>query len=190
MEIKMLNKSYGFMMLFILIFTGYTFTDQIPNVENTDKAKAINTKEIVTMENAKILYNSSVILDSDGSFSNYDKVTGLTYDINMRALPLDPKELVSKPFDDKKVISFKLVEVPGKKNMLSDGGFIVEFKNISDAEQFNLDYNLVPKYQTSNANIYKTNNFKTLPALMDLLKNDERVQLVELDLIDPYIVLQ
>jgi len=189
----MLNKYYGFMMLFILIFTGYTFTDQIPNIENTDKAKAINTKEIVTMENANILYNSSVILNNDGSFSNYDKVTGLTYDINMRALPSDPKELVSKPFDDiddKKVISFKLVEVPGKKNMLSDGSFIVEFKNISDAEQFNLDYNLVPKYQMSNTNIYKTNNFKTLPALMDLLKNDERVQLVELDLIDPYIVLQ
>ena len=186
----MLNKSYGFMMLFILIFTGYTFSDQIPNVENTDKAKAINTKEIVTMENAKILYNSSVILNSDGSFSNYDKVTGLTYDINMRALPSDPKELVSKPFDDKKVISFKLVEVPGKKNMLSDGGFIVEFKNISDAEQFNLDYNLEPRYEMPTAISYKSNNFETLQAFINTLEDDERVESVELDLIDPYIQVQ
>ena len=189
MEIKMLNKSYGFMMLFILTFAGYTFTDQIPNVKNTDKAKAINKQEIVTMVNAKILYNSSVILNTDGSFSNYDKLTGLTYDINMRE-PSDPKELAFKPFDDKKVTSFKLVEVPGKKNMVSDGGFIVEFKNISDKEQFNLDYNLVPKYQMSNANIYKSDNFQTLQALIDMLENDKRVESVELDLIDPNIALQ
>ena len=39
------------------------------------------------------------------------------------------------------------------------------------------------------ANSYKTDDFKSLPALLDILKNDERVQLVELDLIDPYIGL-
>ena len=85
---------------------------------------------------------------------------------------------------------FRLVEVTGKNNLITDGSFVVYFKDPSDKQKFNSDYQLQPKYEMPNANTYKTNNFKTLPALMDILKNDERVQLVELDLIDPYIVLQ
>ena len=85
---------------------------------------------------------------------------------------------------------FRLVQIPGKNNLITDGSFVVYFKDPSDKQQFNSDYQLQPKYEMLNANTYKTNNFKTLPALIDLLKNDERVQLVELDLIDPYIVLQ
>lgn len=85
---------------------------------------------------------------------------------------------------------FRLVEVLGKNNLITDGSFVVYFKDPSDKQQFNSDYQLQPKYEMPNANTYKTNDFKTLPALMDTLKNDQRVQLVELDLIDPYIVLQ
>jgi hypothetical protein len=85
---------------------------------------------------------------------------------------------------------FRLVEVPGKNNLITDGSFVVYFKDPSDKQQFNSDYQLQPKYEMPNANTYKTNDFKALPALMDILKNDERVKLVELDLINPYIVLQ
>lgn len=85
---------------------------------------------------------------------------------------------------------FRLVEVLGKNNLITDGSFVVYFKDPSDKQQFNSDYQLQAKYEMPNANTYKTNDFKTLPALMDTLKNDQRVQLVELDLIDPYIVLQ
>ena len=85
---------------------------------------------------------------------------------------------------------FRLVEVLGKNNLITDGSFVVYFKDPSDKQQFNSDYQLQAKYEMPNANTYKTNDFKTLPALMDTLKNDQRVQLVELDLIDPYIALQ
>jgi hypothetical protein len=85
---------------------------------------------------------------------------------------------------------FRLVEVTGKNNLITDGSFVVYFKDPSDKQKFNSDYQLQPKYEMRNANTYKTNDFKALPALMDILKNDQRVQLVELDLINPYIVLQ
>jgi hypothetical protein len=85
---------------------------------------------------------------------------------------------------------FRLVEIPGKSNLITDGSFVVFFKNSEDKQQFNLDYNLLPKYEMSNASTYKSDNFKTLQTLLDMLENDERVQLIELDLIDPYIVLQ
>ena len=85
---------------------------------------------------------------------------------------------------------FRLVEVTGKNNLITDGSFVVYFKDPSDKQKFNSDYQLQPKYEMPNANTYKTNDFKALPALMDILKNDQRVQLVELDLINPYIVLQ
>ena len=186
----MLNKSFKLRMLFILTFAGYTFTDQIPNVTNTDKAKAINQKEIVTVVNAKILNNSSVILNSDGSFSNFDKVTGVTSNLDILSPPSDPRELVYKPFDDKKVTSFKLVEVPGKKNMVSDGGFIVEFKNISDKEQFNIDFSLVSKFESSNRSIYFSKGFNGLDELINDMRSDSRVLSVELNLIDPYIKSQ
>jgi len=189
-KIKMLNKSLKLRMLFILTFAGYTFTDQIPNVTNTDKAKAINQKEIVTVVNAKILNNSSVILNSDGSFSNFDKVTGVTSNLDILSPPSDPRELVYKPFDDKKVTSFKLVEVPGKKNMVSDGGFIVEFKNISDKEQFNIDFSLVSKFESSNRSIYFSKGFNGLDELINDMRSDSRVLSVELNLIDPYIKSQ
>jgi len=189
-KIKMLNKSFKLRMLFILTFAGYTFTDQIPNVTNTDKAKAINQKEIVTVVNAKILNNSSVILNTDGSFSNYDKVTGVTSNLDILSPPSDPRELVYKPFDDKKVTSFKLVEVPGKKNMVSDGGFIVEFKNISDKEQFNIDFSLVSKFESSNRSIYFSKGFNGLDELINDMRSDSRVLSVELNLIDPYIKSQ
>ena len=189
-KIKMLNKSLKLRMLFILTFAGYTFTDQIPNVTNTDKAKAINQKEIVTVVNAKILNNSSVILNSDGSFSNFDKVTGVTSNLDILSPPSDPRELVYKPFDDKKVTSFKLVEVPGKKNMVSDGGFIVEFKNISDKEQFNIDFSLVSKFESSNRSIYFSKGFNGLDELINDMRSDSRVLSVELNLIDPNIKSQ
>jgi len=189
-KIKMLNKSFKLRMLFILTFAGYTFTDQIPNVTNTDKAKAINQKEIVTVVNAKILNNSSVILNSDGSFSNFDKVTGVTSNLDILSPPSDPRELVYKPFDDKKVTSFKLVEVPGKKNMVSDGGFIVEFKNISDKEQFNIDFSLVSKFESSNRSIYFSKGFNGLDVLIKDMRSDSRVLSVELNLIDPNIKSQ
>ena len=189
-KIKMLNKSFKLRMLFILTFAGYTFTDQIPNVTNTDKAKAINQKEIVTVVNAKILNNSSVILNSDGSFSNFDKVTGVTSNLDILSPPSDPRELVYKPFDDKKVTSFKLVEVPGKKNMVSDGGFIVEFKNISDKEQFNIDFSLVSKFESSNRSIYFSKGFNGLDELINDMRSDSRVLSVELNLIDPNIKSQ
>ena len=189
-KIKMLNKSLKLRMLFILTFAGYTFTDQIPNVTNTDKAKAINQKEIVTVVNAKILNNSSVILNSDGSFSNFDKVTGVTSNLDILSPPSDPRELVYKPFDDKKVTSFKLVEVPGKKNMVSDGGFIVEFKNISDKEQFNIDFSLVSKFESSNRSIYFSKGFNGLDVLIKDMRSDSRVLSVELNLIDPNIKSQ
>ena len=106
----------------------------------------------------------------------------------------EPKDILNNQTKSTKVsdneTGFRLVEIPGKNYLVSDGSFVVFFKNSSDIKQFNLDYNLLPKYEMPNANTYKSDNFKTLQDLIDMLENDERVKSVELDLIDPYIVLQ
>ena len=82
--------------------------------------------------------------------------------------------------------------MPSKELLITDGSFIVTFKNSNDSNQFTSDYNLNANLQTQfqipNTAIYNWSQISTLEALMNNLRNDPRVIKVELDLINPYIV--
>lgn len=163
-------------------------------IKNESAVKSNTSYQTIKRENEiKILQNSVVIINTNPLFkdiSGVPKVGNFIFEKSPNKL----KDILNNKNQSVDIVNyetgFRLVEIPGKSNLITDGSFVVYFKDPSDKQQFNSDYQLQPKYEMPNANTYKTNNFKTLPALMDILKNDERVQLVELDLIDPYIVLQ
>jgi hypothetical protein len=71
--------------------------------------------------------------------------------------------------------------------MISDGSFIVGFKDISDQERFAEDFNLVIKSNFRNKAAYFSKGFNGLEELIKDIKNDSRVSSFELDLIDPNI---
>lgn len=182
----------------LIFFTTVIFFS--PEVLSNDEIKnesAINSNTInstLKRENEiKILQDSVVIVNSNPLFKDISGVPKVGNFI-FEKTPIKLKDVLINKNQSIDIANyetgFRLVEIPGKSNLITDGSFVVYFKDSSDKQQFNSDYQLQPKYEMPNANTYKTDDFKTLPALMDILKNDERVQLVELDLIDPYIGIQ
>ena len=162
--------------------------------KNEFATKGVISNEIVERKkDIQILEDSIVIRNTNPLFENISGVPGVGNFI-FEKIPNKLKYILNNKTQSTEVSiyesGFRLVEIPGKSNLITDGSFVVFFKNSEDKQQFNLDYNLLPKYEMSNASTYKSDNFKTLQTLLDMLENDERVQLVELDLIDPYIVLQ
>ena len=183
------------LILFLIFITTHQFIagDQIKNefasqLPLSDQEYSRNVLPEIILD--------SVVIDNRNknitSLSGVKSIGHFLYEVkpNQLANFIEKQARLDSNIISKKELNFRLVSLPGKDFLISDGSFIVYFKDPSDKQQFNSDYQLQPKYEMPNANTYKTNNFKTLPALMDILKNDERVQLVELDLIDPYIVLQ
>ena len=143
-----------------------------------------------------ILKDSFVVLNKSGMFSN---ISGVKKAGNY-VYELKPDKLQSKITQDQirleslnsssSVTKYKLVQIPGKNFLISDGSFIVRFKNPRDKEELALDYNLTPKYQMPDATSYVSKDFSGLEALIKRIESDRRVLSVELDLIDPYIQLQ
>ena len=74
--------------------------------------------------------------------------------------------------------------------MISDGSFIIEFKNKIDKERFNMDYSLETKFVMGERTAYHSEGFKNLENLFDQFQKDERIISYELDLIDPNIALR
>ena len=182
---------------FIFITTVIFFSPEVLTDDELRNEFAISSSKsnliLERKDEIKILQDSVVIMTKTSLLNDIPDVTR----VGSFIFEETPNKLINilnnktQSIDiDNYETGFRLVEIPGKNNLITDGSFVVYFKDPSDKQQFNSDYQLQPKYEMPNANTYKTNNFKTLPALMNILKNDERVQLVELDLIDPYIVLQ
>jgi len=183
------------LILFLIFMTTHQFItgDQIKNefasqLPSSDQEYSRNVSPEIILD--------SVVIDNRNknitSLSGVKSIGHFLYEVkpNQLANFIDKQARSDSNIISKKESNFRLVSLPGKDFLISDGSFVVFFKDPSDKQQFNTDYQLQPKYEMPDANSYKTDDFKSLSALLDILKNDERVQLVELDLIDPYIVLQ
>ena len=182
---------------FIFITTVIFFSPEVLSDDELKNERATNSNKsnsILERKNEiKILQDSVVITNSNPLFkdiSGVPKVGNFIFEKSPNKL----KDILNNKNQSVDIVNyetgFSLVEIPGKSNLITDGSFVVYFKDPSDKQQFNSDYKLLPKYEMPNANTYKTIDFKALSTLIDILKNDERVQFVELDLIDPYIGLQ
>jgi hypothetical protein len=182
---------------FIFITTVIFFSPEVLSDDELKHEYATNSNKsnsILERKNEiKILQDSVVITNSNPLFkdiSGVPKVGNFIFEKSPNKL----KDILNNKNQSVDIVNyetgFRLVEIPGKSNLITDGSFVVYFKDPSDKQQFNSDYKLLPKYEMPNANTYKTIDFKALSTLIDILKNDERVQFVELDLIDPYIGLQ
>ena len=183
------------LILFLIFMTTHQFItgDQIKNefasqLPSSDQEYSRNVSPEIILD--------SVVIDNRNknitSLSGVKSIGHFLYEVkpNQLANFINKQARSDSNIISKKESNFRLVSLPGKDFLISDGSFVVFFKDPSDKQQFNTDYQLQPKYEMPDANSYKTDDFKSLPALLDILKSDERVQLVELDLIDPYIGLQ
>ena len=92
--------------------------------------------------------------------------------------------LLSFEFDTNKKLKVALIG-KSKKIMITNGSFIVEFKDINDQNKFSEDYDLIviqksPKYIT-----FKSKTFSGINDLIKTINQDTRVNSIELNLIDP-----
>jgi hypothetical protein len=192
MEDNMKNIKCIFALVIILISPVSSSDGLIKN--EFARKKDISVDILERQTNPKILIDSVVIKNKSNLFKSVPGATRIgdfVYGKNpdkLKEFLLDNQAQSTKSsvFES----SFRLVEIPGKNNLITDGSFIVFFKNSLDKEQFNLDYNLVPRYEMPAAISYKSDNFETLQAFINTLEDDERVESIELDLIDPYIQVQ
>ncbi len=192
MEGNVRNIKYIFALAIILI-SPVSFSDGLIKNEFAIK-KDISGDMLERQTNPKILIDSVVIKNKSNLIKSVPGITRIG-DFVYEKTPDKLKEfLLDNQGQSAKFSSFesnfRLVEIPGKNNLITDGSFIVFFKNSLDKAQFNLDYNLDPRLEMPTATSYKSDNFETLQAFINTLEDDERVESVELDLIDPYIQVQ
>lgn len=192
MEDNMKSIRFTFTMIMIIIAPFSNANDEIKN-EFASK-KEISSAKLQRQTTPIILIDSIVIKNKNNLFDNVPGTTKVGNFIfekksnNLKeALLKTNNQSINYSDSDAR---FRLVEIKGKNDLITDGSFIVFFNNSLDKEQFNFDYNLIPKYEMPTATSYRSNNFETLQTFLITLKDDKRVKLVELDLIDPYIEVQ
>lgn len=187
-------KKYKPMTLFFIIFISFHSYGEnlIKNVYISDKGTTsfISQREV----NPIILVDSIVIKSKSIRFNNISEITrvgSFVFEKNPNKLKKMLNDIQVQSTDSSSYDSnYRLVEILGKNNLITDGSFIIFFKDPSDKRQLNIDYNLLPKYEMPYSTSYRSNNFKTLQSLIDNIKNDSRVKSIELDLIDPFIQTQ
>lgn len=186
--------------ILFLIFISSNFI-AVVNAQSINKVVSSvlnNSIDVETTESVKpkILLDSTVIIDEFNMFGDIEGVSRIgkfvfEKDIGNLALEV-PKNTPMSSSVNSLEKNYKLVEMPSKELLITDGSFIVTFNNSFDKDQFTSDYNLNANLQTQlqipGTGIYRWSQIGTLEALMNNLRNDPRVLKVELNLINPYIV--
>lgn len=186
--------------ILFLIFISSNFI-AVVNAQSINKVVSSvlnNSIEVETTESVKpkILLDSTVIIDEFNMFGDIEGVSRIgkfvfEKDIGNLALEVPKNTPMSSSISSLEK-NYKLVEMPSKELLITDGSFIVTFNNSFDKDQFTSDYNLNANLQTQlqipGTGIYRWSQIGTLEALMNNLRNDPRVLKVELNLINPYIV--
>ena len=186
--------------ILFLIFISSNFI-AVVNAQSINKVVSSvlnNSIDVETTESVKpkILLDSTVIIDEFNMFGDIEGVSRIgkfvfEKDIGNLALEV-PKNTPMSSSVNSLEKNYKLVEMPSKELLITDGSFIVTFNNSFDKDQFTSDYNLNANLQTQlqipGTGIYRWSQIGTLEALMNNLRNDPRVFKVELNLINPYIV--
>ena len=138
----------------------------------------------------KVILESLVILensDTQINLSGFNKVGGFFFKAKPSEKSIKSRELevLNSTNIDEAVKTYKLVEVSGNRYMISDGSFIIEFKDVSDRKRFAEDFNLTAKSNFQNKTAFLTKGFNNFEILIENIKADSRVLSFELDLIDP-----
>ena len=185
--LKKLTNPKIFILLFLacgLLASGLSQDSFKKDIKGEDEDNQ-NSK----LEDSKILLDSIVILkksNTNTDLSGFEAIGSFYYQEKPSAEV--PKSNESNSSLSKSIEkTYKLVKVPGNRYMISDGSFIVGFKDISDQERFAEDFNLVIKSNFRNKAAYFSKGFNGLEELIKDIKNDSRVSSFELDLIDPNI---
>lgn len=186
--------------ILFLIFISSNFI-AVVNAQSINKVVSSvlnNSIEVETTESVKpkILLDSTVIIDEFNMFGDIEGVSRIgkfVFEKDIGNLGLEvPKNTPMSSSINSLEKNYKLVEMPSKELLITDGSFIVTFNNSFDKDQFTSDYNLNANLQTQlqipGTGIYRWSQIGTLEALMNNLRNDPRVLKVELNLINPYIV--
>lgn len=184
MEIKKLK-------LLVLLFLTSTLLAGINQLGIEDNSMNNNNPQtILEAKNSKVILGSLVIMensDTKMNLTNFDKVGSFYFQKKPTKEMIKSREL--EIYNNKNInaatITYKLVEAAGNRHMISDGSFIVGFKDISDRKRFAEDFNLIAKSNFDNKTAFLTKGFNNFENMIDDIKADSRVLSFELDLINP-----
>ena len=146
---------------------------------------------------ATILTNSYAVLDRQNEYQEtetikavgifkYEEVAGQLNE--MHAANILNKLSGSNPMQtvDQTVLKVAMLEGLNRK-YFTDGSILITLNNTADAENFALDYNLQFIQKFSQSIHFKPSSLDDINERVRDMAKDERVQNVELNLMDPYI---
>ena len=169
--------------LIIILAPSMVFSEDLVNYTNYDSGTLQTTNKQIE-PNFKIIFDSTVTFKNKLNSKNPEFISLGLFEYTLNKNPR--LEKASNPASK----TFKLVEITGKKYMISDGAFIVKFKNNIDKKQFAIDFGLIAKYEFPESTAFYSKGFKGLEQLIDNIKLDPRVESFQVDIINPHIVSQ
>lgn len=184
MVIKMkINK---FLFIYSLLLSNL-LTANLVNLDNNENIKILkkNKSTVKLDESINILYESIAYPISENiiTINEPEKIGSFYYHLNYSEE--EERNLINNGYK-----IYKLVKTRTNKFMISDGSFIIKFKDGVDKFKFNSDYVLTPKYEIGIRTAYQSKGFHNLIDLIKSFNKDSRIIFFELDLIDPTLVLR
>jgi hypothetical protein len=176
--------------LILLFLTGTLLAGMNPLGFEGASSKNNNLQDFSAIKDSKVILESLVILensDTQMNLSGFNKVGGFYFQVNPTAESIKKRklEISNNANFDVEIKTYKLVEAPGNRYMITDGSFIIGFKDESDRKRFAEDFNLTAKSNFKNKTAFLTKGFSNFENLVDDIKADSRVLSFELDLINP-----
>jgi len=187
MEIKL--KIYKLFSIIFLFNMESVFSSGLIIIEENNSINIIEEEILIEKynKNNQILFNSTVYLSANKKnyTDDFKEIGVFVYKLNS-----DEKNNNFEYSTQNSQKELKLVKMISGKYMISDGSFIIEFKNKTDKERFNIAYSLETKFVMGERTAYHSKGFKNLNDLFNQFQEDERIISYELDLIDPNIALR
>ena len=187
MEIKL--KIYKLFSIVFIFYMQSIFSSGLMVIEENNSIDIIEEEILIEKynKNNQILFNSIVYLSANKKnyIDDFKEIGAFIYKLNS-----DESNNNLQYSTQSSQKELKLVKMISGKYMISDGSFIIEFKNKIDKERFNMDYSLETKFVMGERTAYHSEGFKNLENLFDQFQKDERIISYELDLIDPNIALR
>lgn len=185
-----MKKTKNFSIFTLLFLTGALLAGIKPLVSESASNNNNDQQIISAAKDSKVILESLVIAensDTQINLSGFNKIGGFYFlaKPSKKSIKSRELEILNSANIDVLIKTYKLVEVPRNRYMISDGSFIIEFKDISDRKRFAEDFNLTAKSNFQNKTAFLTKGFSNFENLVDDIKADSRVLSFELDLIDP-----
>jgi hypothetical protein len=174
------------LLLSLILFSQEYLLAQEPFVSTANNSNPVVEETVRQMPT--VLLQSVVVLDENNLiplFPDIYRLGNFKYELTPGALS---SFYMTHSMSERPV--YKLVQEPDTDSFkVSDGSMLIEYVEGTDTEAIARDYGLelIRDFPSVRAASFQAASFSELSELMETLMNDERINFVSLDLIDPSI---